>query len=62
MRLTHEDVREILRLLDESPYDELKIEAEGFSLSLKRTAGPRQPRQSKRMRRSKHLSANGATR
>lgn len=37
MNLTDEDVREILRLLDESPYDELKLETERFNLTLRKT-------------------------
>jgi acetyl-CoA carboxylase biotin carboxyl carrier protein len=35
VNLTDEDVREILRLLDESPYDELKLETDRFKLTLK---------------------------
>jgi acetyl-CoA carboxylase biotin carboxyl carrier protein len=39
--LTDEDVREILRLIDESELDELRIETEGFSLHVLRgAAGP----------------------
>ena len=39
--LTDEDVREILRLIDESELDELRIETEGFSLHVLRgVAGP----------------------
>ncbi len=34
--LSEEDVREILRLIDESPLDELRIETEGFSLHVLR--------------------------
>lgn len=34
MNLTDEDVREILKLLDESPYDELKLETDRFKLTL----------------------------
>jgi acetyl-CoA carboxylase biotin carboxyl carrier protein len=34
VNLTDEDVREILRLLDESPYDELKLETDRFKLTL----------------------------
>ena len=37
MNLTDEDVREILRLLDESPYDELKLETDRFKLTLRNT-------------------------
>lgn len=36
MNLTDEDVAEILRLLDESPYDELKLETDRFKLTLRR--------------------------
>ena len=36
MNLTDEDVRDILKLLDESPYDELKLETERFKLTLRR--------------------------
>jgi acetyl-CoA carboxylase biotin carboxyl carrier protein len=36
VNLTDEDVREILRLLDESPYDELKLETGRFKLTLSR--------------------------
>ena len=32
MALSHEDVKEILRIIDESDLDELRIETEGFSL------------------------------
>ena len=38
MSLSHEDVQEILRLLDETEYDELKLETDRFKLTLKRTA------------------------
>lgn len=37
MNLTDEDVREILRLLDESPYDELQLETDRFKLTLRKT-------------------------
>ena len=37
MNLTDEDVREILRLLDESPYNELKLETDRFKLTLRKT-------------------------
>jgi acetyl-CoA carboxylase biotin carboxyl carrier protein len=39
MNLSHEDVEEILRLMDETEYDELTIETERFTLQLKREAG-----------------------
>jgi len=54
VHLTNEDVREILRLLDESPYDELKIEAQGFSLTLKRSGS--RPRQTNRLRRREKIA------
>jgi acetyl-CoA carboxylase biotin carboxyl carrier protein len=38
MKLSHEDVREILRIIDESPLDELRIETDGFSLHVRRGA------------------------
>jgi acetyl-CoA carboxylase biotin carboxyl carrier protein len=37
VNLTDEDVREILKLLDESPYDELTLETDRFKLTLKNT-------------------------
>ncbi len=37
MNLSDEDVREILRLLDETPYDELKLETDRFKLTLRKT-------------------------
>jgi acetyl-CoA carboxylase biotin carboxyl carrier protein len=36
MTLTDDDVREILRLIDESGLDELRIDMEGFSLHVRR--------------------------
>ena len=38
MALSDDDVREILRLIDESPLKELHIETEGFSLHVSRGA------------------------
>lgn len=40
MGLDDEDVRRILRLIDESEDDELRVEAEGFSLLVRRSAAP----------------------
>jgi acetyl-CoA carboxylase biotin carboxyl carrier protein len=40
MALSDEDVREILRLIDESGVDELKLESEGLSLHVRRGGGP----------------------
>lgn len=39
MYLDDEDVREILRLIDASPYDGLQIETDEFKLILRRTTG-----------------------
>ncbi len=39
MPLSDEDVREILRIIDESELDELRIETEGFALHVVRSAG-----------------------
>jgi acetyl-CoA carboxylase biotin carboxyl carrier protein len=36
MGLSHEDVREILRIIDESELDELRVQTEGFSLHVRR--------------------------
>jgi acetyl-CoA carboxylase biotin carboxyl carrier protein len=52
MALTDEDIREILRIIDESELDELSIETEGFSLHVSRgtpapgvaSEAPEQPR------------------
>ena len=38
MNLSSDDVRDILRLLDTLPFDELSLETESFRLSLRRTA------------------------
>ena len=40
MGLSDEDVREILRIIDSSPLEELRIESEGFSLHVRRGGGP----------------------
>jgi acetyl-CoA carboxylase biotin carboxyl carrier protein len=37
MSLSYEDVQEILRLLDNSPYDELNLQTDSFNLYLKRS-------------------------
>lgn len=39
MRLTKEDVQEIVRLLDASPFDELRLETDRFTLTLTRAGG-----------------------
>jgi acetyl-CoA carboxylase biotin carboxyl carrier protein len=43
MGLTDDDVREILRIVDESDVDELQIQTEGFSLHVSRRAAPLAP-------------------
>jgi acetyl-CoA carboxylase biotin carboxyl carrier protein len=43
MALSDEDVREILRIIDESGVDELRIESEGLSLHVRRGAGAEIP-------------------
>jgi acetyl-CoA carboxylase biotin carboxyl carrier protein len=45
MGLTDEDVREILRLIDESELDELRIETAEFKLHVVRGAGAAPPRE-----------------
>jgi acetyl-CoA carboxylase biotin carboxyl carrier protein len=37
VNLTHDDVQEILRLLDASPFDELQLETDQFKLTLRRS-------------------------
>jgi acetyl-CoA carboxylase biotin carboxyl carrier protein len=37
MNLTHHDIQAILRIIDDSPYDELRLDNAEFSLYLKRT-------------------------
>src|SRR5262245_43067037 len=39
VKLTNEDVQEIVRLLDSSGYDELRLETDSFTLTLRRTRG-----------------------
>jgi acetyl-CoA carboxylase biotin carboxyl carrier protein len=39
--LTHEDIEEILRLLDATPVDELELETEHFKLTLRRSPSER---------------------
>lgn len=38
MNLSHQDIQQILKLIDDSPYDELRLDGTEFSLYLKRTA------------------------
>jgi acetyl-CoA carboxylase biotin carboxyl carrier protein len=43
MGLSHDDVREILRIVDESNVDELQIQTDGFSLHVSRHGAPLAP-------------------
>ena len=43
MPLSDDDVREILRLIDESDAEELHIETEAFSLHVERRGAPTEP-------------------
>jgi acetyl-CoA carboxylase biotin carboxyl carrier protein len=43
MPLSDDDVREVLRLIDESEGDELRVETERFSLYVRRGADDREP-------------------
>jgi len=43
MGLTDDDVREILRIIDESELDELSIETDGFSLHVRKGTGGAEP-------------------
>jgi acetyl-CoA carboxylase biotin carboxyl carrier protein len=65
MALSDEDVREILRLIDESDVAELRIETEGLSLHVIRgDAAVRSPQSAELETRNSKLetqSANGAT-
>lgn len=39
MNLTQDDVREIIRLLDDSPFDELEVQSDRMKLTLRRASG-----------------------
>src|ERR1700733_14004381 len=43
MGLSDEDVREILRIIDESPLEELRVETDGFSLYVRKGASAEPP-------------------
>jgi acetyl-CoA carboxylase biotin carboxyl carrier protein len=43
MELSHEDVREIMRIIDESGVEELRIDIAGFSLHVRRTSDAEAP-------------------
>ena len=57
MALTDDDVREILRLIDESPLAELHVETEGFTLHVSARRGERRSR-SRAAARSRPSAAN----
>ena len=61
MALTDDDVREILRLIDESELDELRIETDEFRLHVVRGAGAVPPREAAAPREAPASAAgNGA--
>ena len=61
MNLNHRDIQNIVKLLDNSPYDELRLENEDFSLYLKRTAeGWTQQHQNLQAATPLHAPAPGA--
>ena len=60
MNLTHDDVQEILRLLDASPFDELILETDRFKLTLRRS-GAGGWTQERRTLRPAHLSGGSAS-
>jgi acetyl-CoA carboxylase biotin carboxyl carrier protein len=43
MPLSDEDIREILRIVDETPLGELRVETDGFSLHVVKGAPPPPP-------------------
>jgi acetyl-CoA carboxylase biotin carboxyl carrier protein len=61
MPLSDEDVREILRLIDESDLDELLIETNGFKLHVLRGGAAPEPVLETRNSKLETPSANGAT-
>lgn len=58
--LTHEDVEEILRLLDATPLDELELETEHFKLTLRRSASGRGWTQERQTRGAPNVLAPAA--
>lgn len=58
MNLTHDDVQEILRLLDASSFNELRLETERFKLVLRRSGGKSGPwTQEQQTSAAPHVSA-----
>jgi acetyl-CoA carboxylase biotin carboxyl carrier protein len=60
MGLTDEDVREILRIIDESELDELRIDMPGFRLHVRRGAGDIEPEREPAPAPAGEPTANGA--
>jgi acetyl-CoA carboxylase biotin carboxyl carrier protein len=61
MALSDEDVREILRLIDESELDELKIETDGFKLHVRRGGAAESTVHSPQSTEPAPASTNGTT-
>jgi acetyl-CoA carboxylase biotin carboxyl carrier protein len=61
MGLTDDDVREILRLIDESELDELRVETNGFKLHVVRGGATPTPEPEPAAPASAPAKANGAT-
>jgi acetyl-CoA carboxylase biotin carboxyl carrier protein len=59
MSLTHEDVRKILALLDESEYEEVHIELPDLKLDVRRHAEPGQARPMGRLQKSAAETVRG---
>jgi len=60
MNLTHEDVQEIVKLLDESAFDELVLQTERFKLTLRRAAsGWTEERETARAQQDAPAKVNG---
>ncbi len=60
MNLTQDDVREIVRLLDASPFDELRVETDRMKLSLRRSAGSGWTEERQHIARESQAPANTA--
>jgi len=60
MSLSHEDMQAILKVLDDSPYDELQLENKDFSLYLKRSAEGDWVQQNKTLEESTLLETSPA--
>jgi acetyl-CoA carboxylase biotin carboxyl carrier protein len=60
VNLTHDDVQEILRLLDASAFDELRLETERFRLILRRGGGDGSWTQETETRQAPQISRDAA--